>query len=121
MLIGDYLRRSAIHFPQMEALKQGNRVFTYRELNGRVNRLAHGLLKIGVKKGDRIAVLLHNCMEQMEIYFACAKTGIIFIPINNLLRQSELRFAFDYVTPRGLFLDLEFEKLGVKIGAVTTK
>jgi acyl-CoA synthetase (AMP-forming)/AMP-acid ligase II len=111
MLIGDYLRRSAIHFPQKEALKQGNRVLTYRELNGRVNRLAHGLLKIGAKKGDRIAVLLHNCMEQMEIYFACAKTGIIFIPINNLLRQSELRFAFDYVTPRGLFLDLEFEKL----------
>ncbi|MFC1825727.1 AMP-binding protein, partial [Thermodesulfobacteriota bacterium] len=111
MLLGDILRRSAIYFSSKEALIFGDQKLTYLELNERVNRLAHSLLKMGVQKGDRLAVLAHNSIEHFEIYFAAAKIGCIFVPVNNLLKEKELLDIFDYVTPRVLFLEPEYEQL----------
>ena len=105
MLIGDILRRSANYFSDKDALVCGERVVNYGALNERVNRLADSLLRKGIKKGDRLAILAHNSIEHFEIYFAAAKIGCIFVPVNNLLKQSELRAILDYVTPRVLFLE----------------
>ena len=111
MLIGDILRRSAAYFSDKTALVYGESAMTYKMLNHRVNCLVSSLLKMGVKKGDRLAALLHNCPESIEIYFASTKIGSIFVPINNLLKQAELRAILDYVTPRFLFLDPDYEKV----------
>ncbi len=77
-------------------------------LNQRVNRLSHALLGAGLKKGDRIGVLVHNCHQFIELYFAAAKTGGIFCPYNNHLMPRELKEILNYSTPRFLFLDADF-------------
>ncbi|MCX7966241.1 MAG: long-chain-fatty-acid--CoA ligase, partial [Syntrophorhabdaceae bacterium] len=76
--------------------------------NERVNALANGLIKMGLKKEDRVGVLLHNSHQFVEIYFAVAKTGGIFCPYNNHLRKAELKDILEYSTPRFLFVDPDF-------------
>jgi long-chain acyl-CoA synthetase len=109
MGLGNILRRSAARFPDKTALIFKERRMTYRELDRRVNCLANGLLQMGAQKGDRIAVLLHNCPEFIEIYFACTKSGVIFVPINNLLKETELTKIVDYIRPRFFLVDPDFE------------
>jgi len=111
MSVGSILRRGASNFPEKPALVFGNERINYAELNRRVNCLANGLLKLGLKKGDRVAVLLHNCPEFIEIYFACAKSGGICVPINNLLKQKELLQIFEYIKPRFLIFDKDFDQI----------
>jgi long-chain acyl-CoA synthetase len=111
MPMGDIIRRSALRFPEKTALIYGANRLTYQSLNQRVNRLGHSLLKTGFKKGDLVAVLLHNCPEFFEIYYASAKIGGTFVPINNLLRPTELRQVLEYLEPRYLFLDSEYREV----------
>jgi acyl-CoA synthetase (AMP-forming)/AMP-acid ligase II len=109
MGLGNILRRSAARFPEKTALIFEGRRLTYGELDRRVNRLATGLQQTGVKKGDRVAVLLHNGPEFIETYFACARAGAIFVPINNLLKEVELARIIEYIKPHGFLVDPDFE------------
>lgn len=111
MNVGYVLKRSASNFPDKSALIFGDQRIDYRNLNIRVNCLSNSLLNMGLKKGDRIAVLLHNCPEFIEIYFACAKSGGIIVPINNLLRIRELKEILEYIEPRFLIFDKEFDQI----------
>ncbi len=111
MNVGDVLKRSASNFPDKSALIFDDQRIDYRNLNIRVNCLSNSLLNMGLKKGDRIAVLLHNCPEFIEIYFACAKSGGIIVPINNLLRIRELKEILEYIEPRFLIFDKEFDQI----------
>lgn len=108
MGVGSILRRSAFNNANKPALVFENRRMNYGELNQRVNRLANSLLQMGLQKGDRFAALLHNSPEFFEVYFACAKSGAIFVPINNLFRKKELLQVFQYIEPRFLIYDDEF-------------
>jgi acyl-CoA synthetase (AMP-forming)/AMP-acid ligase II len=63
MPMGDMIRRSAHRFPEKTALVFRGSQVSYGELNRRVNSLAHSLLEVGIKKGDRVAVLTHNAPE----------------------------------------------------------
>ena len=110
MPMGDLIRRSAHRFPNKTALVFGESRLTYRELNRRVNSLANSLLRLNLKKGDRVALLSHNHPAYFEVYFACAKSGGIFVPINNLLRRAELLQILNYVEPRYLIFGPEFEE-----------
>ena len=103
MGVGNILRRSAFNFPEKTALIFEDRRISYDALNRRVNRAAHGLLQRGLQKGDRMAVLLHNGPEFIELYFACAKSGAVFVPVNNLLTARELVQILSYIRPRFLF------------------
>ncbi len=111
MNVGDVLKRSASNFPDKTALIFGDQRIDYRTLNIRVNCLSNSLLDMGLKKGDRVAVLLHNCPEFIEIYFACAKSGGIIVPINNLLRIKELQEILEHIEPRFLIFDKEFDEI----------
>jgi acyl-CoA synthetase (AMP-forming)/AMP-acid ligase II len=108
MPMGDILRRSAHRSPQKTAFIFGRYSVPYEELNQRVNRLANRLLDLGLRKGNRVAVILHNSPEFYEAYFACAKTGAIFVPVNNLLKKSELQQILSYLDPEFLFFDREY-------------
>ena len=108
MAIGDLLVRSANKFPNKLAAVSETRSLTFRELNDRVNRLANSLLDSGLRKGDRIGVLVHNSHQFLELYFASAKTGAVFCPYNNHFKQSELKDIIDYSTPRYLVVDGDF-------------
>ncbi|MGO9566965.1 MAG: long-chain-fatty-acid--CoA ligase [Desulfomonilaceae bacterium] len=88
--LGDIPRKSAILFPHNTAtVFEGTRL-TYRQLNGRVNRLANGLLALGIGKGDRLTVLAENTHKYLEIYFAASKLGISVTPLNFRLSDQEL-------------------------------
>ena len=111
MPFGDLLRRNARKFPNKPALVYGESSTTYGELNHRVNGLAHSLLQMGLRKGDRLATILHNGPEYIEILLALAKIGGILVPVNNLFKQMELKRTLHYVTPRFLLLDPDYYEL----------
>jgi long-chain acyl-CoA synthetase len=108
MTIGDLLVRNANKFPHKLAAVSETRSLTFRELNDRVNRLANSLLDAGLRKGDRIGVLVHNGHQFLELYFASAKTGAVFCPYNSHFKQWELKDIIDYSTPRYLVVDGDF-------------
>jgi len=68
---------------------------TYGKLNEETNRAAHYLQGLGLKKGDRICVLLLNCPEFLYLYFAAAKLGLIFVPLNFRLVGPELEYQLN--------------------------
>ena len=63
---------------------------SFREFNARVNRLANAFLNLGVKKGDKIATVLPNCLPLLETYWAVAKIGAVVVPLSPLLRGKAL-------------------------------
>jgi long-chain acyl-CoA synthetase len=90
MNIGSLLPRHARHRPEHTAVVFEDRRFTFREFNSLVNRLANALSDLGVKKGDKIATILPNCLPLLETYWAVAKTGAIVVPLSSLLRGKAL-------------------------------
>jgi fatty-acyl-CoA synthase len=90
MNIGEWSCKRARVWPDRLFLKQGDHCCTNREFNDRVNRMAHALMARGIQKGDRVATLMVNCSAFLEIFFACAKTGAIFVPVNHNLALPEL-------------------------------
>jgi acyl-CoA synthetase (AMP-forming)/AMP-acid ligase II len=63
---------------------------THAEFDLQVNQLANALLRAGLNKGDKLATVLSNCMELLTLYWACAKTGIVIVPLSPLLLPSGL-------------------------------
>ena len=92
MIIGKVLAQRALITPDREALIFNGRVFTYRRLNERANRLANALLELGVKPGHRVGLLMFNSNQFLETYFAVAKIGGVLVPLNWRLAPSELDF-----------------------------
>ncbi len=88
--LGEIIRTHMCKYPDKLAVKDKNRSLTYKEYNTRTNKLANGLYKRGLKKGDKIAVLLNNCVEFMELYAAAAKAGLIIVPLNFRLLPEDL-------------------------------
>lgn len=111
MRVGGILTRNANKFPKKRAFVFENMSRDYKTLNMRVNRLSNILLREGLTKGDRVGVLVHNCPQFIEIYFVAAKTGAIFCPYNNHLKQSELKEIIDYSSPKFLFFDRDYEEV----------
>ena len=90
MNIGSLLPRHACYRPDHTAVVHKEHRLTFREFNGRVNRLANALLSLGVSKGDKIATILPNCLELLETYWAVAKIGAVVVPLSTLTRGKGL-------------------------------
>ena len=114
MLMGEGLRRNAAKFPLKLAATDRFRSTTYQELNARVNQAAHGLLSLGVRKGDGVALSVGNRIEHLEIIFAAAKIGALAIPLDVKWKALELASVLAALEPRFLILQEdcapEFEK-----------
>ncbi len=95
MIIGKVLAQRALITPDREALIFKNRTFTFQELNQRSNRLANALLKLGVNPGERVGLLMYNCNEFLETYFAVVKIGAVLVPLNIRLASPELDFILE--------------------------
>lgn len=106
--LGQNLKVNAKKFPHKVALKDKTRSFTYPQTNKRVNQLAHGLLALGLSKGDNVAVLLENSIEIVEIYLAVAKTGMIIVPINFRLVSAEVQYIANNSDAKAFIVDAEF-------------
>jgi acyl-CoA synthetase (AMP-forming)/AMP-acid ligase II len=100
--LGQNLKMNAKKFADKTALKDCRRSLTYAQLNRRVNRLANGLLGLGLSKGDKVAALLENSLEIVELYLAAAKTGLIIVPINFRLAGGEVQYIADNSDTRAM-------------------
>ncbi|MCX8118204.1 MAG: long-chain-fatty-acid--CoA ligase [Desulfobacterota bacterium] len=111
MDLGKILALTARKFPHRIALICGEERVTYQAYEDRVHRLAHGLLRIGLRKGDRVAVLLYNSIPMVEIFFACASTGGVFTPINFRFTAEEVFYILDHSDARFFIYGQEFSEL----------
>ena len=101
---GQIQKMNAKKFPQTLALRDKTRAFTYPEMNRRVNKLAHSLLAMGLQKGDKVTVLLENCIEIVELFLATAKTGIIIVPINFRLVSPDVEYIVNNSDAKAFFV-----------------
>src|SRR5271167_2814693 len=90
MNIGSLLPMHARQRPGHTAVVFEESRLNFREFNARVNRLANALGGLGVKKGDKIATILPNCLSLLETYWAAAKMGVVVVPLSPLLRGKAL-------------------------------
>ena len=71
------------------------REITWSIFDEKANRFANLLLERGVKKGDKVAILLMNCLEWLPIYFGILKTGALAVPLNFRYSADEIRYCLD--------------------------
>jgi len=90
MNIGTLITGHARHRPDRLAVVFDDHRLSYGAFNARVNRLANALLGDGLAKGDKVATVMPNCLELLEIYWAAAKTGIVVVPLSPLLAPRAL-------------------------------
>ena len=83
-------------------LEYQGRSYTFGEMDSRSNRLAQLLLERGFVPGDRLCVYLANCVEMIDLFLACVKTGVIFVPINILYRDREISHILGDAAPRAV-------------------
>ncbi len=119
MLVGDILLATAKRYPEKIGLVDAGREYPWREVNARVNGLAHGLLGLGLNKGDRVAILCGNCHYYLEFYFACAKTGLVALPLNTWLKAGELSHPLDLSGARALVVDAAHRETAAKLRVAT--
>lgn len=109
-LLGDGLKRASYRFPEKAALiyynSKGDRItYTYKQLNEKVNQLSFSLLQLGVKKGDRIAVISRNCPEMVILSYALLKIGAWITPLNFMLKPQEISQLIHFSQARMFFVD----------------
>lgn len=107
--IGEMLTGSTHKFPDKIAIICDGKQATYRELNSRVNQLAHGFLHRGITRNSRVVILMYNSVELVEIYFALAKVGIVGIPLNFRLSGSEISYIIENSNATALIMGEEYE------------
>jgi fatty-acyl-CoA synthase len=93
--VGYIVQKRAEMSPDKPAIIFEDEPVTYKELNQGVNRAAHFMRKRGIRNGDRVSVVLLNCVEFLEVYFACAKLGAILVPLNHRLVGPELGYQLN--------------------------
>ncbi len=102
--IGEALLRAAKRWPKQEALvsvHQGIR-WTYEQFSFQVDRIAAGLLALGLKPGDRVGVWAPNCAEWTLVQFATARVGMIQVNINPAYRITEVEYTLNKVGVKAL-------------------
>jgi acyl-CoA synthetase (AMP-forming)/AMP-acid ligase II len=82
--------------PHKLGARDSRRSLTYAQWHQRAAGLGAGLLALGLKKGDRVAVLAYNCVEWMEIYVGLARAGLVAVPINFRLTGPEIAYILDH-------------------------
>ncbi len=113
MNTADLLSQRAHLTPNREALLEletGKR-YTYAMLNERANRAANWLLGLGIEAGDRVAILAHNSVAYLDLFYGLAKIGAIFTPLNWRLVARELAYIVNDCTPKVLICGPEFVSL----------
>jgi len=107
--IGNLFKKNLKLFPEktIQVYEDGRRQ-TYRELENRANRLANGLLNLGLRKGDHVAMLAMNCLEYMEYQLATAKIGLVSVLINNLTPKDRIAYMLDHSDSKAVIFESQY-------------
>jgi fatty-acyl-CoA synthase len=121
MNIAWWVQRWADLHPNKRAIIFKDEKITYSELNDRANRTSSWLQSLGIEKGDRVAAMLNNCPEFVELFLACARLGAIFVPLNFRLAAAELEYLLKNCRPRLFVFGQEFTDTVKKLNIENTK
>ena len=94
--ISDAVATHARLTPHKIGVRDSRSALTFAEWNQRATQLANGLLALGLKKGDRVALLAYNRVEWMEIYAGLARAGLVAVPLNFRLMTAEIDYILDH-------------------------
>jgi len=108
--LGQILDETAENYPNNDALVylDGPR-YTYKEFKEIVDKIAKGLIKLGVKKGDHVAVWAYNVPEWVMLQFATAKIGAVLVTVNTYYKSAELEYLLKQSDTKYLFLAEKFK------------
>ena len=109
--LGSIVDRVAVKHPGREAMVADQQRVTYKTLLDKVNATANALLKMGVKKGDKVAIWMSNIPEWVYIHFACVKIGAPVIPLNTRYKVHELEYILKQSDSTTLFMMDHFLKI----------
>ena len=115
MLVNHFLEQSAQRFPDKTALVCDGRRLTYAQIDEQANRLANGLLSLGITRGDRVAVWLPNSAEAVSAIFAILKVGAIFTVVNPTVKAGKLADILHNCTASGLFCPSQRSKQAIRL------
>jgi len=93
--VSEYIRDWAILQPNKIALCFYGRDITYSELNAAIDRAAWGLVGLGIKKGDRVAIHMENCPQFVIAYFGVQRAGGVVVPVNPMFKQAEIEYELN--------------------------
>ncbi len=97
------LERSAFFFPDRPAVRQDGLEWTYKQLNEQSNRIAAGLVRMGVRPGDFIGLCSPNSADWISFYFGVLKTGAVAVTLSGMLTGDELALLVNHAKPRFMF------------------
>src|SRR3954449_9135575 len=119
----EFLTISSAVLPDREALVSGDgkRRVTYEEMATRVRRLANALQAIGVGEGSRVGIMATNSPEYIEVYYACARLGACFVPLNFRAKREELAHMLNASESSVLFVGSRYLDLLASVRADATK
>src|SRR5689334_23066099 len=100
-----------VHRAAQEALEWAGYTYTFGDIDHRSNRMARALAGHALSKGDRLCVYLANRIEMVDLYLACVKSGVIFVPINILYRDREMSHILTDAAPKLLVTEKELPAL----------
>ena len=108
MTVNYCLRRAARLYANCIALDLHDRQVTYREFYQTVENTARKLATLGATKGDRIAVLMQNSPQYLDLYYSVAMTGAIIVPLNTRWHINEIVFTLNDSGSKMLLVDQRF-------------
>jgi acyl-CoA synthetase (AMP-forming)/AMP-acid ligase II len=105
MLVHDFLQNSAVTRPDKVALICGDKRYTYAQIEEMSNRLANGLIRAGVKRGDRVGIYLNNSLELVVGMFGILKANAVFVVVNRIMKTEKLVFILNNCQAVALLAD----------------
>ena len=118
--LGDVLRRTAQRLPQKTAVICGQTQWTYAQFDALVTRLAVGLVAMGIRSGDPVAMLARNSHGFAAMRFALARMGAVLVPINFMLKADEVAYILRHAQTKVLVTDSELTPLAKAAAALDT-
>lgn len=115
LVLPQFLDRAAKLYGEKKSVFCEDRIFTYSEINERVNQLSHGLQELGVAKGDRVAYLAPNTVEMLEGFYGIFQLGAVMVPLNIRLKPDDYLFILNHSESKVLFVDQDLYSLIVPI------
>lgn len=103
MNLANNLERSAFFFPDRPAVRQDGLEWTYKQLNDRSNRVAAGLIRLGIRPGEHIGLCAPNSADWITFYFGVLKAGATAVTLSGLLTGDELALLVNHSQPRFIF------------------
>ena len=117
--LAQFLSRAARMFPELPAIRFKGREQTWHELNAASEELAGGLARLGVKLGERVAILALNCDRYVEFFFATWRLSAAVVPINTRWSKDEIQYAINDSGATFLVVDDAFAGLADSFGIPT--